>query len=390
MPILPIKKDCCGCTACSQTCSHNAISMIPDEEGFLYPQVSEKCCVECGLCSRSCPILHYDNIASKDADPIEILGMENLNPKILHQSSSGGVFFQIAKNVIEKGGVVYGVIYDDEMTVRHKRVDKAEELCLFCGSKYVQSRLEDTFKDIKKDLQKDIFVLFSGTACQVDALHLFLRKDYPKLITTDLICHGVPSPLMFSKYIDLLQRKYRSKVVWLNMRDKEKGWTREHHYRIYLQNGKSYFDNRHTNLWTKMYFSENISRPSCHVCRFTNYLRPSDITIADFLWVEERYPEFYQGNGVSLVIVNTEKGKEIIEGIKDQFRHFVSDKEGCSQPCLHHPSPISPRREQYWKDVYSLSFEKLVRKYHEYGLFDYYTRRFRIKVHNIRVKLLDL
>ena len=394
MPLLPNKQDCCGCTACSQICARQAITMKPDKEGFLYPEVDCEKCVECQLCTNVCPILHYDNIPSKEATPLKIWGMQTKKDDVYSSSSSGGVFSELASYVIGQSGVVYGAVYDDNMKVLHTRIDSEKDIHKLRGSKYVQSELGDVFKRVKMDLVENRLVLFSGTGCQIEGLRLFLRKEYASLITIDLVCHGVPSPKLYADYIHFLEEEYHAKVIDINMRDKTKGWKQRFHYRIKFDNGiaasqTEIFDTRKTNIWNVMFFSECITRPSCHVCRFANYLRPSDITIADFWGVQKSHPDFYNGKGVSLVMANTDRGKNIVEAIKDSFRSIETTKEKSSQPCLHTPVHANPLRSKYWEDVDKLTFRQLIKKYHRYGFFDYYWHYYRMEFHSFRVRLLS-
>ena len=212
------KEDCCGCEACRQCCPHKCISMKKDEEGFLYPIIDKTKCVECGLCERVCPVLNpYDEHL-----PISISAFTHSDESIRMNSSSGGFFTKIAAAIIEQGGVVFGACFDDEWRVVHTYIDKTEELSLLQGSKYVQSSIGDLYINAKRFLQDGVPVLFTGTSCQIAGLKRFLRKDYDLLYTMDVICHGVPSPLVWKDYLHSILSV--SNIESVSFRNKSTGW----------------------------------------------------------------------------------------------------------------------------------------------------------------------
>lgn len=191
------KSKCCGCEACSQICPKKCITMKPDEEGFMYPIVDESICINCGLCEKTCPELNLQ----ENKNPIDVFAAINPNAEIRLKSSSGGVFFYLAEKIINQGGAVIGACYDKNWRVKHEVAYTLDDVQKMRGSKYVQSRMNDVYLQTKKLLQNGIPVLFSGTSCQIMALKLFLNKEYDKLLAVELICAGVPSPLLWSKYL---------------------------------------------------------------------------------------------------------------------------------------------------------------------------------------------
>ena len=201
------KSECCACTACEQACPVNAISFTKDEEGFLYPAINKDKCIDCGLCERVCPVEHpnYSNTETPEVYAAMVKEVEQRK-----KSSSGGMFYAIASWILNQGGKVYGATMDEKHQVKHISVDNLEDLDLLRGSKYVQSDLQQVFADIKKELKAGRWCYFVGTGCQVAGLKSFLRKDYDTLLTSDLVCHGVPSQWLFDQHIKYLEEKYKS------------------------------------------------------------------------------------------------------------------------------------------------------------------------------------
>lgn len=357
------KTDCCGCTACINICQHHAISMKTDAEGFLYPIINTNLCTNCNLCEKVCPII-YRNSVKNLSSPIALFAARHKDNKILMNSSSGGAFSAIASTVIQKGGVICGVEYSPFMEVRHAFAESLEECQRFRGSKYVQSNLNDTFIKIKSYLKADRYVLFIGTPCQVEGLKLFLRKPYDKLITADIVCHAVPSPLIFQNYVSMVNKKMRSKLININMRDKKEGWSH-----MYLCK-YSFIDGRNTYTtsnkfadWNRIYFSQLVNRPSCHECKFTNFNRPGDFTIADFWDDTHNRPDLYSAKGTSLICINSEKSKNLINELKNKLDMWPVSEKDALQPCLIKPTPASPLRKQFWNNYHRFGFRFVYWKY---------------------------
>lgn len=314
MNISDLNKDrCSGCTACESICPKNAIKMTEDECGFLYPAVDSAVCIDCGLCSRVCPFKQnysvFDNFPESEVYAVK----EKENDRSLG-SSSGGAGYFIAQEFIKNGGTVYGVGVNEEFEAAHICVEKADEVCKICGSKYVQSKLSDTFDKIKKATADGKKILFIGTACQTAGLRMLL-PDCKGLYTVDVLCHGVPSPRVFKEFLKYLEQKKQSKVKRVVFRSKENGWiAASSGQEILFENG----DKCKLSLFFKLFFDHTILRPSCSSCVFTTLNKPSDMTIADF-WAIKRYDsEFYTPNGVSMVLTNSEKGREMFAWLKER------------------------------------------------------------------------
>lgn len=335
------KSMCCGCGACAEICPEEAVTMVQDAEGFSYPKISRSKCIECGKCVRVCPIKNHE-IVKKDN---LYLGVQAKADKLRYNSSSGGIFSILAQYVIEKQGIVYGAGYDVHMKVIHKEIYELPQIDFIRRTKYVQSDMQGVYHSIKKNLEADRWVLFSGTPCQAQALLLFLNKIYEKLIVLDLICYGVPSPEIWRDYVRYLERLHKGKMRDFSFRDKRN--TDNGHTCSYIISGKEYTCSIYDNLFCKMYFHNIISRPSCHDCKFCTVDRKSDFTIGDFWGIEKINPEFDDGMGTSIVIAHTEKAKKIWEEIKQDTRFFSCTKENVLQPRLLTPTKAAKGRWRF-------------------------------------------
>lgn len=314
------KEDCNGCGACALRCPKKAIKMLEDEEGFLYPIVDEKKCVDCGLCKKICSNNPIGNKSTSMSMYITIAKDEN----VLKSSSSGGMFYLIAKYIVKKGGVVFGCKYDDDLNVVHDFVDNLDELTDFQGSKYVRSDLKDSYEKVEEFLKRDKFVLFTGTPCQCAGLRSFLRKKYTKLVTCEIICHANASPKIFQMYKASLNKYYLKKnVKKIVFRDKNKGWDSKSV--TIIDEGDNVITE---NSYLKAFGRGLINRPSCYDCRFCTSKRFSDFTIGDAWGIENLNSNIKNNNtGISLLGVNSEIAKDIFKVIKDEMIYFDVDAE---------------------------------------------------------------
>ena len=194
------KEKCCGCESCVQVCPKHCIKFVKDRQGFGYPKVIESKCIHCGLCEKSCPILNASNKVLPSDVPL--FAAYNDDDRERATSSSGGIFKQLADYVIAQKGVVFGAAFDEEWNVIHDYAESANDIERLKRSKYVQSSIKDSYKNVKSFLQDARLVLFVGTPCQIAGLKAFLKKDYENLLTVDVVCHGVPSPLVWKKIFD--------------------------------------------------------------------------------------------------------------------------------------------------------------------------------------------
>lgn len=311
------KQECCACTACVLSCPKACITLKPDEEGFLYPEIDKGVCIDCGLCERVCPVEHP--IYSNRENPATFAAMlKDVNQR--KQSSSGGLFYAIAGWIVQQGGKVYGATIDDELQVKHIGVEHMEDLRLLRGSKYVQSDLQDVFVDVKQELISGRWCYFVGTPCQVAGLKSYLRKDYEKLLTSDLVCHGVPSQWLFNQHIDYLEKTYKGKISGYQFRNNG-GWGVCEIFNLTTPKGKSKYYSFPSYILSSYLYSFMYAmtyRHSCYDCKFARIPRQGDITLADYWGVKEFFPDMDASAGVSLILANTAKGSDIIGHISEE------------------------------------------------------------------------
>ena len=359
------KEDCCGCTACASICSHSAISMQPDNLGFLYPVIDQDKCVQCGLCDKVCA---FNTCYSKEMNlrQPDVYAVRHKNIKEIEGSRSGAMFVVISDYILDKGGTVYGVGYTDHFRVSHKRASTKEERDEFRGSKYVQSDMNGIFVQVKKDLKQGLPVLFSGTPCQTSGLRSYLsllRINMDKLCVVDIICHGVPGPYFWRDYLTYIEQKQKARVIGVNFRDKSRlGWASHRESFIFADGVVG------AGTYASVFCQSIMFRHSCGVCHFANLQRPSDITIGDFWGYERVDADFNADNkGVSLVLVNTRKGRMLFDGVKQFVDYITTDTRHCMQLNLQHPTAIHPQRDAFERDYINHGFLYVGRKYGDMG-----------------------
>ncbi len=354
--------NCSGCYACASACPNGCIDMKADDEGFLYPVIDEEACIDCGLCQKVCPISSpiRDEKTEKDCT---VYAAYSKNDEIRINSSSGGVFSEIAEWVIERGGVVFGAAFDSDFNVKHICVEKSEELYKLRGSKYVQSSIGNTYKQAENYLKDGRLVLFSGTPCQIGGLYSYLKKDYDNLITQDLICHGTPSPAVWRKYLNFIEKQNGSRVKEFSFRNKKNGW-KAFSVHICLENNELITTPHTQDIYMKGFLKDLCLRPSCYSCSFRNKIRASDFTIADFWGIENIFPRINADEGVSLVIVNSPKANKLFNELKIEHRPVTSLDEAIAYNVPMLTSPQRPsNRENYISDVLNYGYEGINEKY---------------------------
>ncbi len=319
---LASRDQCTGCTACANICPNQCIQMKKDGAGFDFPEIIKKSeCVECGACVRICPI-----IMKKEKTGIyepDVYAAFTKDDSLRRHSSSGGIFPELANAVLEAGGSVYGASYDKNGIVRHVCVEEKERLEELQGSKYSQSVLGGSFQIIKGRLNEGEKILFSGTPCQVAGLKSFLRRDYENLFCVDFVCHGVPSPMVWEKYIHYRakldsQEKYPNTI---NLRNKESGWS-QYAYSVEFRysDGSRYLCKNGADLYMRLFVGNYILRESCSECHFKGNSCVSDITLGDFWGIWDVDPEMDDNRGTSLILTHTQKGENLLETIHGNIK----------------------------------------------------------------------
>lgn len=365
MPRLKVGNECCGCTACAAVCPQDAINMTPDAMGFKYPKVDYNKCIECGLCEKTCSFTDDYKTPGNFSQPIPY-GVRLKDIGQLMESRSGGAFMAFSDWILKKGGIIYGCGYKDHFVVTHKRAKSAEERDAFRGSKYVQSDLEGVFRSVKEDLRQGLWVLFSGTPCQTSGLSSYIPdKLKEKLVIIDIVCHSVPGPKIWEDYLKYIEKKEKMTVIDVDFRDKKKfGW-KAHKETLTLQNKKNGEEKTlSTNTYTFLFHQNILFRPSCANCKFCNLRRPSDLTLADFWGWEKTDKKINEDDrGISLVLINTIKGKTIFEETLSFFNTIKPQLNDCMQNHLKHPSTFNPLHEQFKIDYEKKGFDYVLKKY---------------------------
>lgn len=295
---------------------------------------------------------------------LKVYAVKHKNEATRAASRSGGIFTALSDQVLLEGGVVYGCVLTENFAAVHVRAENTEDRNRMRGSKYIQSKMGDTFKNVKEDLDSGRSVLFSGTSCQVAGLKQFLVKEYENLFCVDIICHGVPSKKVWDAYLRWQEQKKHLKITDIDFRNKKDfGW-HAHVETLYFENGK-FISSR---IFKNLFYGHTVLRPSCYECPYKSVMHPGDITIADYWGIEKAAPEFDDNKGVSLVLVNNENGEKVLEQVKGQLFWKRTKLEDSLQPPLKAPFPKPENREQFWNDFNNKSFGYIAKKYGGYGL----------------------
>jgi len=334
------KHNCCGCEACVQACPKQCISFEEDKEGFHYPKVDNSICIECELCEKVCPILLPYNLRK----PLTQVAAINPDETVRKESSSGGIFTMLAENVIRKGGVVFGVRFDEKWQAVFDYADTIEGLSAFRGSKYLQARVGKSFVEVKEFLQQGREVLFSGTSCQVSALKHLLRRDYDNLLLVDVVCHGVPSPKVWGRYLDEVTQNNMNAIKYVKFRSKKQGWKRFCFDLTYVKEGEQHnISSWHQqNHFMRIFLNDVILRPSCHSCRAKGGRSWSDLTVADFWGINQLNSQMDDDGGTSLVLVYSDKGRNAFEALhlntwEAKYDDVIKYNPSIENSVLEHP-----------------------------------------------------
>lgn len=383
------KEDCVGCNACVQICPKQCISMHEDEQGFLYPRVDIDACIRCNLCEKVCPVINQ----SKPKSPHNTYAAKNLDEKVRAQSSSGGVFYALAKYVIERGGVVFGAKFNEQWGVEHVAAETIEEVNALMGSKYVQSNIGSTFRQAEQHLKQGRYVLFSGTPCQIAGLRKFLRCDYSGLLTVEVICHGVPSPKIWRDYVNELARPTGAPagkntvfqslnetpvIAGISFRDKRHGWEKYGFSVRYAsatngsgQNsvfqsvnhskGNETFEIFDRNIFMKAFLENYILRPSCFSCPARCGKSHADISIGDFWGIQTMHPDLHDPSGVSLVIALSDIGQEVLKECGVSTAPVSYSHALVGNPALEHSLAKPAAYDKFWRKYAKRGFSDAMR-----------------------------
>lgn len=368
------KHNCCGCNACVQICPKQCIFTSEDNEGFIYPHVNTEKCIDCGLCELVCPVINQN----ESKEPLVTYAAKNKNDDVRLNSSSGGVFTLFAEHIIAEGGIVFGAKFNDNWEVSHNYTETIQGLALFRGSKYVQSIIGDSFKLAKQFLNDGRKVLFSGTPCQIAGLKKYLRKEYELLLTIEVVCHGVPSAMVWRDYLDYRCKRYHGMVnrnftqlktppviTDISFRDKTDGWKK---YGLKVSYAYHSIDKNHVptpndknsheitpfnkDIFMKGFLQNLYLRPSCYSCPARQGKSGADISIADYWGVKAIHPNFDDDKGVGAIIVNTEVGERYFNNIKDKVYYQKSDYQNIikNNPCIINSVTEPAQRAIFWDD----------------------------------------
>lgn len=358
-------KLCYGCGACAKLCPVGCISMERDEKGFLYPVIDQERCIDCGTCRKNCIAGQYGKDGQKANAPAVCIGVHK-DEKIWMNSASGGAFSAIVKALEQENFAVFGAGWDSENRVAHSYADNEEKTQAFRKSKYVQSYMGDSYQTAEAFLKEGKRVVFSGTPCQIAGLYAALGRDYPNLYTIDLICTGVVSPLLYEKFLSFLEKKYKSGVVKVDMRYKVKnkeGWNIGD-TQVTFGDGRR-IRNRDSRLYRQLYGQKTAYRESCYNCQFANSDRIGDITIGDWWGSLDRLPEVKEHKGISLILFNSEKGKELMEAVRQNMYMEKIDLDAAlaDNPTLSHATVRSRRCDELWRDFAGMKDAAFLKKH---------------------------
>jgi len=369
-----LKQKCTGCFACINICPRKAINMKLNNEGFFYPNVDKEKCNNCNLCLKVCPAIN--NQINTNISPKNVIAAKSLNKETQISSSSGGIFTELAKAIIKQKGVVFGVVFDKKIA-KHIFIDKIDDLKKIRGSKYLQSYVNNSFKEVKKFLNLNKLVLFSGTPCQIAGLKSFLnlkKINTKNLFLIDVVCHGVPSYRIFKEHILNISSSKGKILINIRFRDKKLGWkffSLKYEFEDRLKN-KFVIDNEHQkDFFMRGYLKNYYLRKSCYDCKFSKIPRQGDITLGDFWGIPKKY---YDRNGVSLVLLNNKKGDELFKKVENNISHDILNSNVISSNSRlvlgKYKQNHYNKRKEFFEDYFNKDYNFCKRKYLKLGVSD--------------------
>ena len=355
--VITKRESCTGCGLCDAICPSDAIQMLPDKYGFLHPVVDPVKCTGCSLCTRKCPVSVLPQMSTHTA----ILAGYAKDEELLLMSSSGAIFPTLSAAILRRGGIVFGAAFDKEFNVVHTAVETLPTLASLCSSKYVQSSItKDCYAQIKASLLEGRWVYFGGMPCQVAALKNYLGREYETLITQDTACHSVPSPMVWRDYITTLEIQNSGRLTSFSFRNKVSGWE-DYHICAKFENGNVFLQSALENSYQQGFLKGLYSRSSCFSCHFKGAERCSDITLADFWGVNSIQPEAYNPKGTSLILLHSEKGRQLCESCKDQLQTYPASEDAfIFNPAVLMPIQKPGRYKEFWSKYGQKPFGELV------------------------------
>lgn len=361
------QQNCTGCTACGEICPKKCITLDKNDEGFIIPIVNKDECINCGLCDKVCMAKNIEY----EAETNEVYAFKNKSVDIRKSSTSGGFFSTLSDWILNQNGVIYGAVFDENFIVKHICATNEKNRNKMRTSKYVQSDIRGIFSSIYNGLILNKIVLFSGTPCQIAGLIRFLKLkkcDTSKLITCDFVCHGTSSPLIWEEYLNYIRAKYHDNITEINFRDKTYGWHKPV-LKINLENSMQALDEKKDPFYL-LFYSNCILRTSCYFCKFSKTTRVSDITMGDCWGIDSMKPELDDDNGISLLLINTDKGKKIFNNIVKKDEIIKISYEDIRQPHLYAPVQMPKNRKKFWQDYYKKGFLYVLRHYTNYSYYN--------------------
>ncbi len=368
--------ECCGCSACVNICPNGAISLAPDEHGFLYPQIDNGRCIECKACKRVCGFQNKE----ENGSPLAAYAAQVKSLEEIKESTSGGLFAALARKIISNGGAVFGAALmkeGDGFAARHIMAENEAELLPLLKSKYLQSNAALAFQQCKAELESGRSVLFSGTPCQIAGLKAYLKKDYEKLVTADIVCHGVPSNKTFNEYIKWLEKHTGARVKDFQFRSKQHGWELHNMAELEYDDGRTqqlvFDDNDVKYCYMHHFLNLSLFRDSCYHCKYAGKGRPADITLGDYWGIQRNHGDWLLQNGgelneklgISCVIINTKKGAELFESIKGRITLYECDFDdvAAGNTQLREPSRKPENSEEILESIKQKGFDLIAKKY---------------------------
>lgn len=357
--------NCCGCALCEYVCPKNAITMKMID-GFYYPDINQELCIDCGICQKKCP---FNKDKNEQSNCKEAYALKNKNDDVIKKSSSGGIFTALSDYILSLDGYIIGADFDQNMNAIHTVASTSSERDRMRGSKYIQCDTAGIYYKIKQLLETGKPILFTGTPCQVAAARTaFSGKE--NIYFVDIICHGVPSPDVWKKYVDFIENKYNKKLAFYSFRDKEKSGWRNYSAKLTFTDGSTLSHNNITGSFIELFSYDVCMRESCTKCPFTSLFRYGDITIGDFWGIENIIPEISDNKGISAVMLNTQNGENLFSKISSSVDVFACKQTDIAkkQPNLSRPSSFSNKAANFQKDIRIMPFEEILKKYTRVGM----------------------